>query len=58
MSVVNPFIRIERFNEDQIRKDGHREDQYRIIATFTLQVKIHAFEKGYNIHNSTGRMVD
>ncbi|KAH7346815.1 hypothetical protein BKA65DRAFT_284572 [Rhexocercosporidium sp. MPI-PUGE-AT-0058] len=50
VSVISPFIRIEQFNEDELRKDGRyrqADDQYRIIATFTLQVEIHAFEKGY-----------
>ncbi|KAH6699078.1 hypothetical protein BKA61DRAFT_741252 [Leptodontidium sp. MPI-SDFR-AT-0119] len=37
ISVLDPYIRIERTDDNQ----------YRIIATFKLQVKIHAFEKGY-----------
>lgn len=36
VSVLNPYMRIERTDDAQ----------YRIIATFKLQVKIHAFEKG------------
>lgn len=36
ISVLDPYIRIERTDDNQ----------YRIIATFKLQVKIHAFEKG------------
>jgi hypothetical protein len=37
VSVLDPLVWIERTEDDH----------YRIVATFNLQIKIHAFEKGY-----------
>jgi hypothetical protein len=41
VSVLAPSITIER-----TKTEDPKESEYRIIATFNLQVKIHAFEKG------------
>jgi hypothetical protein len=52
VSVLEPMMRIERTNKEGYHNKEHhqeefREEEYRIVVNFNLQVKIHAFEKGF-----------